>query len=563
MENITMPNDSIISKFEETDMGNNYTDNINQDYISFMRNEIIDRTPDIAHTIAGDDANPNQRGDISRKVLNNRYNNGTRNGEDFKDKVHEDIFIGDMEVDPRGIDPNPNFTKFRRHTASKFKDHEVIMGHNVGASDYVEVEGPKNAVKEQKEQMQLRMRNKKNMKWFSTSLENKNRSGPNLDIYNNEARVITLDGMVEGLTTNNNIKNFDPLKQSENTDTGLWRNILAEKFNKSIQADVTHGKLPLTYDTGMWRNTKIASLAVQKYTDYTGGGKNKFSDKSKVSESETTQAFVSQKITSNPTNIHIANTMKTIMHVKETQAKVQSKLSMNPGTKRRDDDLNKINYNIDRTQSSGNSKNGMMVGSNLNYKSDVQAAIFSAKQTQRMTSNARMAEANKISAVLGGKTKSDNRKTQNMTMKDQLRGHNQKSTDVSKFRIESRDMIKDKFNSKYKIAVPLISHLEVQTYTSSGKGNTMELVKEGKKVGVSSVHDSKLTKDKGRNKKDNFIGIKKHDTEIGDTESNVFGRDTIEGRSSGRHGFSKSGLTSNSMSDKGLDGDLGDSFVGR
>ena len=558
-----MPDDSIISKFEETDMGNNYTDDIHQDYISFMRNEIVDRTPDIVPTISGEDLDPNQRGEISRRVLNNRHNSGTRYGEDFLDNIHEDVFIGDMDFDSRGNDPNPNFTKLRGHTTSRFKDHEVIMGRNVGSSDYEEVEGPRTSVREQQDQMQLRMRNKKNMKWFSTSTEGQNRRSTRPDVYDNTARVETRDGMTEGLRNNNNKQNFDPLKMSNEKDNGLWRNTLAEKFNRSIQTNVSHGKLPLTHDTGMWRNTNIAALAVQKYTDYTGGGRTKFSDKSKVGESDTTQAFVSQKIASNPTNIQIANTMKTIMHVKETQAKTQSKLGMNPNTKRYDDDLGKLNYNTDRTQAFGKSKNGMMIGSNLNYKSDVQAAIFSAKQTQRMTSNARMAEASKIYAALGSKTKSDNRKTQNMTMRDQLRGHDQKSQNVAKFRVESRDLIKHKFMSKYQIAVPSISHLAVQTYTSSGRNNTMELVKEGKITGVSSVHDSKFTNNRGSNKKDNFIGLKKHDMEIGDKESKVFGRDPKEGRSSSRRGFAQSGFTSNSIPDKGLDGDLGDSFVGR
>ena len=561
MANITIPVDNIISKFEETDMGDTYSDDIHQDYISYMRSEIIDRTPDMLPTAQGEDSDPNQRGEISRRVLNNRHNAGTRYGEDFLDNVHEDIFLGDTGVDPRGIDPNPNFSHLRKHTTSRFKDHEVIMGHNVGASDYIEVEGPKSAVREQKDDMELRTRNKQNMKWFSTALENQNRGGPKLDIYNNTARVKTRDGMTEGLRDHNNVTNFDPLKTSDDIDTGLWRNVLAEKFNRSVQSNVSHGKLPLTHDTGMWRNTKIATLAVQKYTDYTGGGRLKFSDKSKVGESDTTQSFVAHKITSNPMHIKIANTMKTIIHVKETQAKAQSKLSMNPGIQRRDDDLSKLNYNTDQTQSYGVSKHGTMIGSDLNYKSDVQAAIFSAKQTQLATANSRMAEANKISAVLGGKTKSDNHKTQNMTMRDQLRGHDQKSQNVSKFRVESRDMVKDKFNSKYQIAVPSISHLTVQTYTSSGKDNTLGLVKEGKIGGVSTIYDSKLTKDRGRNKKDNFIGLNKHDAEIGDKESKVFGRATMESRSGGRHGFSKTGFTANNMSDKGLDGDLSDTLV--
>jgi hypothetical protein len=560
MTNITMPDDSIISKFEETDMGDNYGDNMDRDYMAFMRQELIDQTPDVLPTTDGEHANPNTRGTISRNVLNNRFNAGTRHGEEFLDTVHDGIFLGDMEVDPRGVDPNPNFTHMRKQTSARFKDHEVIMGHNVGATDYVEVEGPKNAVRLQKERVETHMRNKKNMKWFSTSKENQNRRGPKADAYDNAARVKTRDGMTEGLRDYNNIKNMDPRTILDDTDVGLWKYTLAEKFNRSIQTSVSHGKLPITHDTGMWRNTGIAALAVQKYTDYTGGGKTKFSDKSKVGESDTTQRFASHKISSNPTNINIANTMKTIMHVHETQAKSKSKMSMNPGTKRQDNDLNSINYNTHQTQSATKSKNGMMIGSNLNYKSDVQAAIFSAKHTQRTTANSRMAEANKIAAVLGGKTKSNNRETQNMATQDQLRGKDQKSNTVSKFRVESRDMIKDKFNSRYKIAVPSISHLTVQTYTSNGKDNTIGLVKEGKIGGFTSVVDSSITRDRGRNKKDTFIGLNKHDSELGDNDSNVFGSNYAVGSSGGGHGFAKSGLTSNKLSDKGVDGRFGDSL---
>lgn len=560
MTNITMPDDSIISKFEETDMGDTYSDDVDRDYMSFMRSELIDQTPDVVPTAYGEHGNPNQRGEVSRKVLNNRFNGGTRNGEDFLDNVHEGIFLGDMEADPRGSDPNPNFTRLRKQTASRFTDHEVIMGHNVGATDYVELEGPKNAVREQKDRVEMFMREKKNMKWFSTSKENQNRRGPKPDIYDNAARVKTRDGMTEGLRGHNNVTNIDPRTILDDTDVGLWKYTLAEKFNRSIQTGVTHGKLPITHDTGMWRNTKIASLAVQKYTDYTGGGKSRFSDKSKVGESDTTQRFTSSKISSNPTNIKIANTMKTILHVQETQAKTKSKMSMDPGTKRQDDDINRLNYNTHQTQAATKSKNGMMVGSNLNYKSDVQAAIFSTKQTQLTTANARMAEANKIVAVLGGNTKSNNRKTQDMTMRDQLRGKDQKSNNVSKFRIESRDMVKDKFNSMYKIAVPLVSHLTVQTYTSNGKDNTMGIVKEGKIGGFTSVVDSSITHSRGRGKKDDFIGFNKNDSELGDHDSNVFGNNNATGRSGGNHGFAKSGLTSGKLVDKGLDGDFGDSL---
>ena len=560
MANITMPDNSIICKFEETDMGDNYTDDIYQNYISFMRDEIIDQTPDILPTSYGEDGNPNQRSEISRRVLNNRHNAGTRHGEEFFDTLHEDIFTSDMEVDSRGTDLNPNFTHLNKHTTSRFKDHEVIMGHNIGASDYIEVEGPKNAVREQKDQMEQRMRNKQNMKWFNSSKEGQNRRSTKPDIYDNTARVATRDGTTEGFMNRNNKANFDPNKMSNKIDTGLWRDTLTAKFNRTIHTDVSHGKLPLTLDTGMWRNTKISGLVVQKYTDYTGGGRHKFSDKSKVGESDTTQAFTSQRIATNLNNLKIANTMKTIIHIQETQAKSQSKLGMNPGIQRHYDDINKINYNTEHTQSSGRSKNGMMIGSNLNYKSDVQAAIFSAKQNQRITANARMAEASKISAVLGGKTKSNNRKTQNMTIWDQLRGRDQKSRQVAKFRVESRDMIKDKFNSNYQISVPSISHLTVQTYTSSGKHNTMGLVHEGKAGGIISVHDSNITRDRGRNKKDTFIGSNKHDSEIGDKESKVFGRGSAEGRSSSR-GVSKSGFTANSLLDKGLEGDLGDSII--
>lgn len=555
-----MPDNSIICKFEETDMGDNYTDDIYQNYISFMRDEFIDQTPDILPTSYGEDANPNQRSEISRRVLNNRHNAGTRHGEEFFDTLHEDIFISDMEVDPRGADLNPNFTHLNSHTTSRFKNHEVIMGHNVGVSDYVEIEGPKNAIREQKDQMEQRMRNKKNMKWFNTSKENQNRRSTKPDVYDNTARVATQDGTTEGFMNRNNKINLDPNKMSNKIDTGLWRDTLTAKFNRTIHTDVSHGKLPLTLDTGMWRNTKISGLAVQKYTDYTGGGSQKFSVKSKVGESDTTQAFTSQKIATNFNNLKIANTMKTIMHVQDTQAKSQSKLGMNPGTQRRDDDIGKINYNTKHTHSSGRSKNGMMIGSNLNYKSDVQAAIFSAKQNQRITANARMAEASKISAVLGGKTKSDNRKTQNMTIWDQLRGHDQKFQKVAKFRVESRDMIKDKFNSNYQISVPLISHLTVHTYTSTGKRNTMGLVNEGKAGGIISVYDSNITRDRGNNKKDTFIGVNKHDSVIGDKESKVFGRNSAEGRSSSQ-GVSKSGFTSNNISDKGIEGTLGDSLV--
>lgn len=560
MTNITMPDDSILSKFEETDMGDNYGDNMDRDYMSFMRGELIDQTPDVLPTTEGEHANPNMRGTVSRRVLNNRFNAGTRHGEEFLDTVHDGIFLGDMAVDPRGVDPNPNFTHMRKQTSARFKDHEVIMGHNVGATDYVEVEGPKNAVREQKDRVEAHIRNKKNMKWFSTSKENQHRRGPKLDAYDNAARVKTRDGMTEGLRDYNNVKNMDPRTILDDTDIGLWKHTLAEKFNRSIQTNVSHGKLPITHDTGIWRNTNIAKLAVQKYTDYTGGGRSKFSDKSKVGESDTTQRFASHKISSNPTNIKIANTMKTIMHVRETQAKTKSKMSMDPGTTRRDDDLGKMNYNTQQTQAVARSKNGMMINANLNYKSDVQAAIFSSKHTQRMTANARMAEANKISAVLGGRTKSNNRKTQDMATRDQLRGNDQKTNTVSKFRVESRDMIKDKFNSTYKVAVPLISHLTVQTYTSTGKDNTMGLVKEGKIGGFTSVVDSSITRDRGQNKKDKFIGFNKHDSELGDSDSKVFGNNTAGGRSGGGHGFAKSGLTSGKLSDKGLEGQFGESL---
>ncbi len=136
-----MPDDSILSKFEETDMGDNYGDNMDRDYMSFMRGELIDQTPDVLPTTEGEHANPNMRGTVSRRVLNNRFNAGTRHGEEFLDTVHDGIFLGDMAVDPRGVDPNPNFTHMRKQTSARFKDHEVIMGHNVGATDYVEVEG--------------------------------------------------------------------------------------------------------------------------------------------------------------------------------------------------------------------------------------------------------------------------------------------------------------------------------------------------------------------------------------------------------------------------------------
>jgi hypothetical protein len=41
MTNITMPDDSIISKFEETDMGDTYSDDVDRDYMSFMRGELL------------------------------------------------------------------------------------------------------------------------------------------------------------------------------------------------------------------------------------------------------------------------------------------------------------------------------------------------------------------------------------------------------------------------------------------------------------------------------------------------------------------------------------------
>jgi hypothetical protein len=115
--------------------------------------------------------------------------------------------------------------------------------------------------------------------------------------------------------------------------------------------------------------------------------------------------------------------------------------------------------------------------------------------------------------------------------------------------------------SKYKIAVPNISHLTVQTYTSSGKYNTMSIVKEGKVGGVSTTHDSNITRDRGSNKKDKFIGFTKNDSELGDKESKVFGRATMESRSNGLYSKYKSGFSSNNISDKGFDHDMDDSLV--
>jgi hypothetical protein len=199
------------------DIGNNPEELYYQD----ARFQLADRNPDAPFLAA--DA-PKRNPNMSRERLNLQYNNSRSNTGEMPN--HSEIFIGDMEQDPRGWDTAPRFDKMREMLMGKthmdagwgekrlengaFKGGrakvlEVNMGNNTvnRAGD-----GPKNGIELQEMRKQLQITKRDKAKIFDRQLISI-AAGKNVSMghpeYTNAMNEMDFTGAYKSLDPKNNV----------------------------------------------------------------------------------------------------------------------------------------------------------------------------------------------------------------------------------------------------------------------------------------------------------------------------------------------------------------------
>lgn len=269
-----MPLEEILYKLEETDpdllaevRGDDDFYDPEDDYNDYTRAEIIDRAPDDTF-LESDHARRDPA--TSRTMLNLRHSGG-RGPNDHRLPQHPEMFMGFTGNDPRGVVNQPRFDKFREHTASRAREREVRMGHNVGHGDMVEADRPWGGDAMSYDMQEAKRRMKGNMKWFPTQKVGRaqGRNTVSDEYYGARQRKELVGGGAEGLYT--------PEQDHPPSSAGWGQQAGHDPVRGAEGAGPRRVDRAANAETAPWRHTTgDADLAVARYTTSTRGGRETF-----------------------------------------------------------------------------------------------------------------------------------------------------------------------------------------------------------------------------------------------------------------------------------------------
>lgn len=305
-----MPHGAILERLEETDPrlilgrhGGGLPGNadaaeaaleVEHAYDDFARAQLVDRT---AETPWLEEHQPRRDPTISRTMINLRFNGG-RGAADRTGPRHPDLFVGFTGNDPRGRDTyTPRIDGARAHTETRFRNHEVRMGKNVGHGDFQVADRPWGGAAQSYAMKEGHRRLQKYAKWFSVQKEGRpwGRNVVHDALASKKRRVAAMAHGREGLhvgearapeiptksglspTAGVRVKAFsDGAHGRFATETGA-ENFVSAEGGGVARRDINVGAA----DSAPWRNTeKGAALAVARYSRTAGNRSTFFSEKS-------------------------------------------------------------------------------------------------------------------------------------------------------------------------------------------------------------------------------------------------------------------------------------------
>jgi len=240
-----MPDDALVSKFEQTDDGD-----VEYGYDDFVRREIKDRRPD-APTFESEEP----RKSLSNKGYLNLIHSNNRGGSEPR---HSEMFLEDTWGDPRGIATDPDYKELRRqHEArTRFVRWSADADNSVPSGRWSEGELMR---KKQQVLRQLRPR----LMWFTTSKDGR-RLGET-PVYNNRPVVSKIDKTIQA---------YGDIVQAyaENPQraTTIMSNTIIAR-SKMYQQNTTDHEFTVAHYGEDARRRKLSNTMQQlKYTDLDG-----------------------------------------------------------------------------------------------------------------------------------------------------------------------------------------------------------------------------------------------------------------------------------------------------